>query len=107
MIEASNDAAFCRKLVNYRRYPIDDVDHAARRAAIGRCCRSLEKDGCAVIKKFLSKEGLRLLLQEAVERKPKTYFSNSKTTTSISPATTSRFPEAIPGGFFSSAATVS
>jgi hypothetical protein len=80
MIEASNDAAFCRKLVNYRRYPIDDVDHAARRAAIGRCCRSLEKDGCAVIKKFLSKEGLRLLLQEAVERKPKTYISNSKTT---------------------------
>ncbi len=80
MIRASDDPAFCRTLVNYQRYPIDDLDHAARRAAVDRCCRSLEADGCAVLKSFLSKRGLRLLLREAIARKPKAYFSNSKTT---------------------------
>lgn len=80
MIQASEDAAFCRSLLNYRRYPIDDLGHAGRRDAIRLCRRSLEADGCAVIKAFLSRKGLGRLLREAVERQPKSYFSDSKAT---------------------------
>ncbi len=80
MIDDSDHAAYCRTLVSYRRYPIDDPKHAARRAAVERCRRSLEADGCAVINGFLSEDGLRLLLGEAVARKPLAYFSRSRAT---------------------------
>ena len=70
--------AFRRALLNYQSYPIDDRDHKARRAEVERCRRSLAARGCAVIKGFLSEKGLRLLLEEAVQRKSKAYFSRSK-----------------------------
>ncbi len=80
MIQTSGDAAFCRPLLNYDKYPIDEPDHEARRAEVSRCRRSLAADGCAVIKGFLSEKGLGRLLKEAIERKPKTYFSSSQAT---------------------------
>ncbi len=80
MIQTSADAALCRALLNYQSYPIDNTDNEARRAVIDRCRRSLVADGCAVIKGFLSEKGLGQLLEEAVERKPKAYFSSSKST---------------------------
>ncbi len=80
MIQTSADAALCRALLNHQRYPIDDTDNEARRAAVDRCRRSLVADGCAVIEGFLSEKGLGLLLEEATERKSKAYFSSSKST---------------------------
>ena len=80
MIQAGEDAVFCRALVNYDSCPIDKADHAARRAAIEDCRKSLAADGCAVIKGFLSEKGLATLLEEAVERKPKAFFSSSRST---------------------------
>jgi hypothetical protein len=80
VIQVSDDAEFVRTLLSYRRYPIDGLGHPARQAAVERCRRSLAADGCAVVKSFLSSKGLRRLLQEALERKPKAYYSTSKAT---------------------------
>lgn len=73
-------SSLCRTLIDYRRYPIDDREHPARRCAVEECRQALAGDGCAVLTGFISSYGLERLLTEVEERKSLAYFSRSKKT---------------------------
>ncbi len=62
-------------LLDHARYPINEMHHPLRRSAIRKIRAELGKDGCALLKGFLSPEGLGLLLGEALERRAMAYFS--------------------------------
>jgi hypothetical protein len=80
-VMSNNDEdTFCRTLIDYQRYPIDDAKHSERRRAIEECRKALAGDGCAVLNGFISPYGLERLLTEVEERKPLAYFSKSKRT---------------------------
>lgn len=66
------------QVINYTRYPIDDVKNTGRQAVIDQVRTELADDGCAVIRNFFSDAGLQALLTEAHERKAETYYSPSK-----------------------------
>jgi hypothetical protein len=51
-------------LINYERYPIDR-DGPKRDALLERVRADLQRDGCAVIKRFLTSEGIEALTVEA------------------------------------------
>ena len=57
-------------IVNSQDYPIDQAEHPKRQKIIEQIKAELAEDGCAVIRDFLSPEGLDALLAEAEERKP-------------------------------------
>ena len=80
MSDAGHETAFCRGLLNYARYPIDEPGREARRSAVDDCRRSLAADGCAVIRGFLGEEGLKLLLEEATARQHYAHFARSNAT---------------------------
>lgn len=80
MTSDKNETRFCRTLIDYQRYPIDDAKHPERRRAIEECRNALAGDGCAVFNGFLSPYGVERLLAEVEERKPHAYFSKSKET---------------------------
>lgn len=66
------------KLINYTQYPIDQPQDQATQAIIRQIQVGLAADGCAVVRDFLSPEGLRALLKEAEERSPQAYYSQKK-----------------------------
>lgn len=68
----------CRQIINHRSYPIDEPGHPARDAIVEQVRASLARDGCAVIRKFFSDDGLDALLAEAEARKHQAYFSPRK-----------------------------
>ena len=70
----------CEALINHSQYPIDQKDSPIRQAVIARVQADLEKDGCALLKNFLSARGLEALLNEAQTRRPQAYFSEQKRT---------------------------
>lgn len=74
----STESAFCRTLIDYQRYPIDDPDNSRRHQVVEDCRHALTADGCAVLEGFISSSGLEQLLAEIQERKPLTYFSEKK-----------------------------
>jgi hypothetical protein len=67
-------------LINHQRYPIDEADNPLRRQAVEQARAELARDGCALLKDFLSETGLSALLDEALERRPKAFFSEHKRT---------------------------
>ena len=69
----------CSDILNHERYPIDLPGDPRRQAAVEQVRAELAGDGCAVIRNFFSEAGLLALLHEAGSRKPRTYFSPSKT----------------------------
>lgn len=75
-----NQSFDLRALIDHARYPIDEPDNPARQVCIDHIRAELAEDGCAVVKQFLSAEGLQQLLSEAEERAPQAYFSPSKRT---------------------------
>jgi hypothetical protein len=69
-----------KDLINHHQYPIDELAHPRRRQVIQRVRAELESDGCALLREFLSEAGLSVLLGEALERRPKAFFSEQKRT---------------------------
>jgi hypothetical protein len=65
-------------LIDYGRYPIDE-DGAARDALLKRVRSDLERDGCAVIKQFLTPEGIAALTAEAESVADKGHRSFNRT----------------------------
>jgi len=65
-------------IVNSKDYPIDQTEHPKRQEIIEQIKAELAEDGCAVIRDFLSPEGLGALLAEAEERKPQAFYSAKK-----------------------------
>lgn len=55
---------FSSDLIDYERFPIHQ-DGPGRNALIGRVRTDLERDGCAVLKGFLTEKGVSALLKEA------------------------------------------
>ncbi|MEM7284076.1 MAG: hypothetical protein AAF438_20925 [Pseudomonadota bacterium] len=72
------DSLKVHKLIHRDRYPIDDVSSVSCRRTIAQVRKELDEDGCAVVKGFLSSEGLKLLRAEAVDRLPQTHYSKKK-----------------------------
>ena len=68
----------CTDIINHARYPIDELGDPGRQAIIEQVKSELADDGCAVIRNFFSETGLKILLTEANERKPQTYYSPRK-----------------------------
>ncbi len=89
-----------RALIDHARYPIDEPDNPARQAGIERIRAELATDGCAVLKNFLSAEGLQQLLSEAEARAPQAYFSPSKRTNAYFSADDPSLPEDHPRRIF-------
>ena len=54
------------EIINYSRYPIDQPGNPDRQAVIDQVKSELADDGCAVIRNFLSDQGLEALLNEAL-----------------------------------------
>jgi hypothetical protein len=69
---------YCQKLINYERYPIDDIDNPKRQEIINHIRQELDDDGCAVVKNFLSDYGLNTIKEEATMRVDQTYYSPKK-----------------------------
>ncbi|WP_261843286.1 HalD/BesD family halogenase [Aliamphritea ceti] len=71
-------ALTAQQIIDHQRYPIADTDRPERAALIEKIQKDLAKDGCAVVKNFLSETGLRDMLNEAQERKDQAYYSEKK-----------------------------
>ncbi|MEO0343712.1 MAG: phytanoyl-CoA dioxygenase family protein [Pseudomonadota bacterium] len=67
-----------KRLINFDRYPIDH-DKTARNALLDQVRVDLARDGCAVIKGFLSPEGITALQAEAENVKTKGHRSFNRT----------------------------
>lgn len=65
-------------LINLARYPIH-INGAARDAVLERVHADLERDGCAVLKGFLTTDGINALAQEAESVATQGHKSYSKT----------------------------
>ncbi len=70
----------CRELIDYKKYPIDEIHNSARQQVIDGVRTSLGEDGCALLKGFLSDYGLNTILGEAYERRAQAYFSDQNIT---------------------------
>jgi len=68
----------CKNIINHALYPIDEPQALACQAIIEHIKQELAEDGCAVIRDFFSPDGLASLLEEANQRKPDAYYSQSK-----------------------------
>jgi hypothetical protein len=68
----------CRDIIDYRTYPLDQVDNPLRQQTIDQVRAHLAQDGCAVIRHFFSEAGLQRLLTEAKDRKAQAYYSPKK-----------------------------
>ena len=68
----------CLEMINRIEYPIDELEHHKSRQAVVQGRKELALDGCAVIRNFFSKAGLKVLLSEAQERREQTYYSPKK-----------------------------
>ena len=68
----------CREIINHDTFPIDEPENSKRAQIIDRVRAQLDKDGCAVIRNFISDEGLQALLAEATARKDQAYYSPKK-----------------------------
>lgn len=79
-MKLTDEGLFCRSLIDHRRYPVDQPDDPSRRKVVDQVRASLAGDGCAVIPGFLSRHGLESLLEEAQNRVPHAYFSNTRKT---------------------------
>jgi len=83
-------------LVDHDRYPIEDLDNPIREEIIQEIRNSLERDGCALLKGFLSAHGLTSILNEALERRALAYFSNNNQTNAYFSAPDQSLPESHP-----------
>ena len=66
------------QIVDRARYPIDEPSNALTRRAVSEASAALASDGCAVVRGFLSEQGLQALLGEASEREGLAYYSPNK-----------------------------
>lgn len=79
-MKLTDEGQFCRSLIDHQRYPVDQPDDPSRRKVVDQVRASLAGDGCAVIPGFLSRPGLKTLLEEAKSRAPHAYFSKKRKT---------------------------
>ena len=82
MTAAPVDAADLSQLIDTERYPLEGRDlsasearHAGYWEVVERARRGLRADGCAVLDRFVTDFGVRLLNDEIVAAKPQTHFS--------------------------------
>jgi len=69
----------CIELIDRDRYPVDAPQSTVRAAVVSEAVAALQHDGCAVLPKFFSADGLEALTAEAVARKDQAYYSDNKT----------------------------
>ncbi len=68
----------CSDIIDHGNYPLDQVENPLRQQIIDRVRADLAQDGCAVIRHFISEDGLQQLLSEANDRKTQAYYSPKK-----------------------------
>ena len=68
----------CSDIIDHGNYPLDQVENLLRQQTIDRVRADLAQDGCAVIRHFISEDGLQQLLSEANDRKTQAYYSPKK-----------------------------
>lgn len=66
------------QIIDHQRYPVGELNNPARARLIEQVKADLAEDGCAVIKNFLSAEGLQVMLDESLARKDQAYYSEKK-----------------------------
>ena len=62
-------------LIDIDRYPLHDLEHPSRVAAVEQAQGQLRADGCAVVEQLLTREAVAELDAEIVARKHTTHFS--------------------------------
>lgn len=70
----------CTQIINTSEYPIDQLDNPKRATILEQVRSELAEDGCALIKNFLSEDGLAGFLAEAKTRSQCAYFAEQKMT---------------------------
>ncbi|WP_395159421.1 arpA protein [Ilumatobacter sp.] len=71
----TDDDALIDALIDLERYPLDQPDTAAYRAAVAAARDELQDDGCAIIRDLVRPEAVEKLNAEIKDRKPTTHFS--------------------------------
>ena len=56
----------CTDIINHSSYPIDELENPRRKTVIDTVRKELAKDGCALVKNFLSPAGLNALLTDCL-----------------------------------------
>ena len=67
----------CSQIIN-SYYVVDHLGYPSRQNTISLVQKQLANDGCAVIRNFLSHDGLNILLLEAEERLEHAYYFSKK-----------------------------
>jgi len=88
-----------RDLVDHERYPIDDIENPTRREVINQTKGALKRDGCALLKGFLSPRGRSAILDEAMGRRSLAYFSDDNLTNAYFSEPDPSLPESHPVNF--------
>jgi hypothetical protein len=68
-----------QSIIDLQRYPIDDLASPATTRLIAETREKLGKEGCAVLKGFVSKEALANLVSEAEHASPHAHASRNRT----------------------------
>lgn len=68
-----------KSIVDLQRYPINDLANPATMRLIAETREKLGKEGCAVLKGFVSKEALAALVSEAERASPNAHASRNRT----------------------------
>ena len=63
------------EIIRLDEYPLDEPDSVRRRRAVEEARTSLEREGCAVIRNFVSPAAVAAINEEILERRPTTHFS--------------------------------
>lgn len=75
MTPQENSTFICRNIVDSKKYPIHKLTAPSRDHLVIKVQEQLAEDGCAVIPKFISDQGLSILLKEVKALKHRTYYS--------------------------------
>lgn len=67
------------QLIDLKRYPIDQPETDAFQNLLARVQKDLDQSGCAVVKKFLSDDGVAALTAEAEDAAPNAYRAFNRT----------------------------
>lgn len=68
-----------KSIVDLQRYPIDDLASPATTRLIAETRERLGKEGCAVLKGFVNREALAMLVEEAEHASPNAHASRNRT----------------------------
>ena len=88
-----------RHLINYEKYPIDEMENVVREKIIDAVKESLAQDGCALLKGFLCSHGLSTILGEVMDRRSSAFFSDQNLTNAYFSPPDSTLPDSHPVNF--------